>query len=103
MTDAIKERYRRIRGAILKLLAHEHPGTIDVKVLHILLDDLGYTIAEEELYSHLVYLAEKDCVKVEKRESSGVKIQMAVITAEGLDVLDGFDPDKPTGGIDTRF
>ncbi len=102
MTDAIKERYRRIRGAILKFLAHAHPGTIDVKVLHFLLDDLGYAITEEELQSHLVYLAEKDCVKVEKRESTGIKIQMAVITAEGLDVLDGFDPKAPLG-VDVRF
>jgi hypothetical protein len=59
MPEAKKERYRRIRGAILKLLAHEHPGAIDVKVLHFLLDDLRYTITEEELESHLVCLEEK--------------------------------------------
>ena len=98
--EAKKERYRRIRGAILKLLAHEHPGTLDVKVLHFLLDDLRYTITEEELESHLAYLEEKGCVKLEKRKTTGVKIQMAVITSAGLDVLDGFQSDC---GVDVRF
>lgn len=100
MTEAKKERYRRIRGAILKLLAHEHPNPIDVKVLHFLLDDLGYTITEEELDSHLVYLAEKDCVRMEKRKSTGVEIRMVVVAPKGLDVLDGFMDDC---GVDTRF
>lgn len=100
MIEAKKERYRRIRGAILKLLAHEHPGTIDVKVLHFLLDDLRYTITEEELESHLVYLLEKGCIRLEKRRSTGVKLEMAVITSAGLDVLDGFKSDC---GVDVRF
>lgn len=102
MTEAKKERYRRIRGAILKLLAHEHPGAIDAKVIHFLLDDLSYTITEEELCSHLVYLSELECVKLEKRKSTGVEIKMVVITAKGLDVLDDFPPGK-FPGIDVRF
>jgi hypothetical protein len=100
MTDAKKERYRRIRGAILKLLAHEHPGSIDAKVLHFLMDDLGYTMTEEELESHLVYLSEKNCVRLETRKTTGVEIKIAVITPMGLDVLDGFKDDC---GVDTRF
>ncbi len=102
MTDAKKERYRRIRGAILKLLAHEHPGAIDIKVLHFLLDDLGYTMTEEEMESHLAYLADADkkCVRVEKRKSTGVEIKMVVITPKGLDVLDGFSEDC---GVDVRY
>ncbi|MFB3926898.1 MAG: hypothetical protein ACE14T_12680 [Syntrophales bacterium] len=100
MSEAKKERYRRIRGAILKLLAHEHPGTIDVKVLHFLLDDLRFTMTEEEMKSHLVYLEEKGCVRLEKRKSTGVTIEMAVITSAGLDVLDGFKADC---GVDVRF
>ncbi len=100
MADVRKERYRRIRGAILKLLAHEHPGPIDAKVLQFLLDDLGYTIDEEELSSHVAYLQEKGCLKQEKRQSSGAKITMVLITAQGLDVLDGFKPDC---GVDVRF
>jgi DNA-binding HxlR family transcriptional regulator len=98
--DVKRERYKRIRGAILKLLAHEHPGPIDFAVLHRLLDDLRFTMTEEELTSHLVYLEEKGCVKIDKRATSGVEIVMATITADGLDVLDSFRPDC---GIDVRF
>jgi hypothetical protein len=95
-----KERYRRIRGAVLKLLAHEHPGPVDFMVLHRLLDDLRYPMTEEELLSHLVYLQEKGCVKVERRKTTGVEIVMATITAGGLDVLDGFTDNC---GVDVCF
>lgn len=100
--EAKKERYRRIRGAILKLLAQEHPGPIDFMVLHRLLDDLRYAVTEEELHSHLSYLEEKGCVRVEKRKSSGVELVMVTITASGLDVLDGF-PGHECAGVDVRF
>jgi len=102
MTNAKKERYRRIRGAILKLLAHEHPEHIDIKVLHFLLDDLGYTMTEEELMSHLVYLAEPpgECIRIETRKSTGVRINMVVITRRGLNLIDGFDKEC---GVDVRF
>ncbi len=98
--EAKKERYRRIRGALLKLLVHEHPGPVDFKVLHHLLDDLRYTITEEELESHIVYLAGKDFVSIQTRETTGVRIEMVTITPKGIDILDGFTKDV---GVDTRF
>lgn len=98
--EAKKERYRRIRGAILKFLAHEHPGPLDFKVLHFLLDDLKYNITEEELESHIVYLADKGFVKRETRKSTGVEIEMVTATPKGLDVLDRFVEDV---GVDVRF
>lgn len=98
--DAKKERYKRIRGAMLKLLAHQHPGPIDSKVLYFLLDDLKYSITEEEYKSHITYLDEKGLVRVETRKTSGVAIEMLVITSRGLDVLDGFIEDV---GVDIRF
>jgi hypothetical protein len=100
MPEAKKERYRRIRGAILKLLAYEHPKWIDQKVLYFLLDDLSMTISEEEFESHLAYLEERGLVKIEKRKAGKVGVSMILISSEGLDVLDGFKPDV---GIDTRF
>lgn len=98
--EAKKERYRRVRGSILKLLAHEHPGPIDFVVLHRLLDDLRYSMTEEELMSHLAYLDEKGCVKIVRRKTTGLEIIMATITAQGLDILDGF---QDTCGVDVRF
>ncbi len=94
------ERYRRVRGAVLKLLAHSHPGAEDIKVIYYLLDDLRYTITTEELRSHITYLVEKEYVSREVRKTSGVKIEMVVITSKGLDLLDGFTEDV---GVDTRF
>ena len=100
--DPKKERYRRVRGAILKLLAYEHPGSIDLKVLHFSLDNLGYTITEEELRSHLDYLEKKrpSLLILETRKSGRVEIEMATITPDGLDILDEFKIDP---GIDTKF
>ena len=99
MAEAKKERYRRIRGTILKLLAHVHPGPLDIKVLHFLLDDLGYPITEEELESHIAYLEDKKFAKRELRKTSGVKIEMIKISADGLNLLDGFTDDV---GVDVR-
>jgi repressor of nif and glnA expression len=100
MAESKKERYRRIRGAILKLLAHQHPGPLDAKEIHFLLDDLGFTIRGEELQSHLSYLKEKGFVKIEDRRSGGVDVQMIRITGDGLNLLDGFSKDI---GVDVRF
>ena len=100
MVETRKERYRRIRGAILKLLAHCHPGPLDFKEIHFLLDDLKFTIREEELKSHLSYLQEKNLVNVEDRQSGGIQVEMVRITGDGLNVLDGFSKDV---GVDVRF
>ena len=99
--DAKKERYKRIRGAILKLLAYEHPRPVDSKVIHVLLDDLRYPITEEECQSHLAYLSEKGLVNKECRQGSGVRLEMITISPRGLDVLDGFGDPEP--GVDVRF
>ena len=98
--DAKKERYRRIRGAILKMLAYEHPRPVDSNVIHLLLDDLRYSVTEEECQSHITYLAEKGFLHRECRKGSGVKLEMVTISPAGLDVLDGFVQDV---GVDTRF
>ena len=100
MSDTKKERYRRIRGAILKLLAHQHPGPLDSKEIRFLLDDLRYTITEEELQSHLCYLAEGKLVDIDRRKSGGIDLEMVRITRDGLNVLDGFSKDI---GVDVRF
>lgn len=98
--DAKKERYRRARGAILKFLAAAHPGAVDSKVLYHLLDDVRYTMTEEEFQSHAGYLSELGYVREEKREAVGVEVTMYVITPKGLNVLDGFIADV---GVDVRF
>jgi DNA-binding transcriptional ArsR family regulator len=100
MAETKKERYRRVRGAILKLLAHQHPGPLDIREIHFLLDDLRLTIREEELRSHLFYLEERGLIKSDERKSGGIRVEMIRITADGLNILDGFARDI---GVDTRF
>ncbi len=98
--DVKKQKYRRIRGAMLKFLATEHPGPIDSRVLYHLLDDVRYTMTEEEFLSHTIYLAELGYIRKETREATGVEITMYVITPAGLNLLDGFTTDV---GVDARF
>ncbi len=100
MSEIKKERYRRIRGLILKFLAHQHPGPLDIKEIHALLDDSGYSITEEELRSHLEYLSEGEMIQTEKRKTGGLTVEMIRIRRNGLNILDGFMKDV---GIDTRF
>jgi DNA-binding PadR family transcriptional regulator len=100
MIEENKERYRRIRGAILKLLAHQHPGPLHIREIHFLLDDLRFTISSHELDSHVSYLEEKGFVISEERKSGGLEARMIRITANGLNILDQFNDDV---GIDTRF
>ena len=91
--DPKKERYRRIRGWILKFLAEEHPASIEVSTIHHLLDDLRYTISREECESHISYLCEKAFARKESRGLAGKEIVMVTITPEGLDLLDVFTKD----------
>lgn len=98
--DPKKERFRRIRGAILKLLAYQHPGSVDGKVLFFLLDDLKFSCADEEFESHVAYLIEEGLVKADKRKTGGVEIRMFTVSAKGLNVIDGFLEDP---GVDTNF
>ncbi|MDA8170303.1 MAG: hypothetical protein M0Z48_00540 [Nitrospiraceae bacterium] len=89
MADAKKERYRRIRGLILKLLVYVHPKTMDPLTLMKLLDDLDYRITEDELDSYIDYLEEKKLVEVIERKGNGVRLKMVKISPRGIDVLDG--------------
>lgn len=100
MTEPKKEKYRQIRGSILQLLAHQHPGPLTIKEILFLLDDLGLTITEEELRSHLAYLEEKGLIKTEERTAGGITREMVRITADGLNVLDKFTKDV---GVNVEF
>jgi len=95
-----KERYKRIRGTILKLLVHQHPHPLDAKVLYVLLDDLQYSVSDEEFGSHVMYLEEKGFLRRDVRKTSGVTIEMITITPGGIDLIDGFRDDC---GVDVRF
>ena len=98
--DVRREKYRRVRGVILKFLATAHPGAVDSRVLYHLLDDVRYTITEDEFLSHTIYLAELGYIRKEERKATGVAVTMYIITPQGLNLLDGFVSDV---GVDVRF
>jgi DNA-binding PadR family transcriptional regulator len=100
MSDPKKERYRQVRGAILNLLAHQHPAPLEIREILFLLDDLGLTTREEELKSHLSYLQEKGLIQMEERTAGGITREMVRITADGLNVLDKFTKDI---GVNVEF
>jgi hypothetical protein len=101
MAETKKERYRRIRGTLLNLLAHQHPGPLEFKELHFLLDDMGYAITGDELRSHVSYLEEGNFVSVDKRKTGGVEFEMIRISNKGLNILDGFGVGD--NGVDAKF
>jgi len=101
MAETKKERYRRVRGTILKFLAHQHPGPLEFKEMHFLLDDMSYTITDDELRSHLSYLQEGNLISIDKRKTGGIEFEMIRVTRNGLNILDGFGPKD--NGIDVKF
>lgn len=98
--DTRTERFKRIRGAMLKMLAKEHPGSVDHQVLTALIEELGFDIDEKECQGHVEYLAEKGYAKKEKRKAGGIEIILVTISAKGLDLLDNLTEDV---GVDVRF
>jgi len=100
MSEPKKEKYRQIRGAVLQLLAHQHPGPLEIREVFFLLDDLDLRVMEDELESHLSYLEEKKLIKIEERTAGGITRKMVRITADGLDVLDKFSKDI---GVNVEF
>jgi repressor of nif and glnA expression len=100
MTEIQKERYRKIRGNILRVLIKWHPAPLDSKEIHVFLDDLGYSITKEELESHLSYLEEPGYIQIEKRKAEGFEIRKIRIMKKGIDIIDKFTSDI---GIDVRF
>ncbi len=100
MVDARTEKHRRIRGAILKLLSVEHPGTVDLMVLRTLIDRVGYPTTEEGMRSYVSYLEEEGYVKRETRKVGKLEIAMVAITAKGLRLLDGYLTDD---GVAVEF
>jgi len=97
--DPTKEKYKRVRGLILKMLAYEHPRVLDDMVLYALLDDMGYPISQEEFHSHLAYLGDetKGYLEVEEKKARSVEIVFVKITPKGLDLLDRFTPECDPG------
>ena len=100
MAETSKERYRVVRGLMLKFLTKEHPGPLYVDEILLLLDDLGFAITKEELFSHISYLEEGKLIRVEKRTYGAVEFVKIFVTRDGLNVHNGFAKDV---GIDVRF
>lgn len=100
MTEIQKERYRKIRGNILRILVKWHPAPLEISEIHIFLDALGYSITKEELGSHLSYLEEPGYILMEKRKAEGIEIKKVRILKKGIDVIDRFVNDI---GVDVRF
>ena len=94
-------RARRLRGAILSLLADESPERLNADVLLGVLERLHYDVTARALAAALAYLRSRGYVEFEElhsRELPGLpRIIRVGITARGADVVEGTTPDP---GID---
>jgi hypothetical protein len=88
--DKIKrERFRKVRGLILYSLVRAYPAPLDYYEIRCFLDDLRYTITEEELIFHLAYLKEGKLVEIEERGRGEIKRELVRATRDGINVRDG--------------
>ena len=89
MEKTKKERFRRIRGYILYYLVKEYPAYLDHHEIRCLLDDLRYTITEDELKFYLAYLRERGFIRSEILKSENKEREIEFSTADGILVNDG--------------
>jgi len=94
-------RARRLRGAVLALLAEESPQRLNADVLLGVLERLHYDVTARELAAALSYLRSRGYVEFEElrsRELPALPRMVRVgITAKGADVVDGTADDP---GVD---
>jgi hypothetical protein len=90
MEKKVKEqRFNRIRGFMMYHLVKAYPGYLDHYEIRCFLDDLGYTITEEELGFHLAYLEEREFVRVESRGDEKTRRDIIFAKADGILLLKG--------------
>ncbi|MBI2957013.1 MAG: hypothetical protein HYY26_06865 [Acidobacteria bacterium] len=92
---------RRLRGAILALLAEQSPERLNADVLLGVLERLHYDVTARELAAALAYLRSRGYVEFEELRSRELpalpRIVRVGITAQGADVVDGTTEDP---GVD---
>lgn len=91
---------RRLRGAILELLAEESPERLNADVLLGVLERLHYDVTARQLSAALAYLRSRDYVEFEElrsRQAPHLRIVRVGLTAQGADVVEGTTADP---GID---
>lgn len=90
MSESSVERHAVKRGEILRILLAEHPDYVSIKIIRNCMDNAGLPTEEATVISYLVYLEEKGYCKTTRRKGdrSRISIQMAAITARGLDLID---------------
>ena len=93
MAEPNKERYRIVRGLILRFLSKVHPAPLYITEILLLLDDLGFAVTKEELTSHIAYLEEGKLIKVEKSVYGTIEFVKIFATRNGLNINNGFDTD----------
>ncbi len=90
-------RARRLRGAVLTLLAEQAPERVDADVLLGVLERLHYDATARELAAELEYLRQRGYVQFEiagtresrRAEASRRRITAIGITDRGADLVEG--------------
>ena len=94
-------RGRRLRGALLSLLAEESPQRLNADVLLGVLERLHYDVTSRELAAALEYLRSRGYVEFEELRSREFPALPRIIrvgmTAQGADVVEGTTDDP---GVD---
>lgn len=100
MSDMVKMAEREIlRGEILKLCREAAPVGCSEKVLRATVERLE--LSADGLEQELYYLTEKGFIRKEHTENKrlGISRDIYMITAAGMDYLDGNGPDIPGIGV----
>lgn len=100
MPDLRMYEAKTIRGHILKILKTNYPYEAGDKLLTEILNDAGYSVTPSQVNGYLAYLKEKEYIELRELnlEEMGIYRQMARLTADGIDLIEGNIPADP--GVD---
>ena len=85
---------REVRGWILRICQRASPHGASFELIENTLAEAGFHISLNEVKNLLVYLKEKEYIRLEEVEIDGIKRRINYITPHGVDLLEGnIEPD----------
>lgn len=88
---------KEIRGRVLKALDFEFPRAMSFQMIGYALQSARYQCTPGQIQAHLAYLEQKGYVRMENvgLEDLALRRDMATLTAQGKDLVEGNIPDDP--------
>jgi len=80
---------RELRGWMLHIINRARPYGASFRLVEETLCEMGYSVPENEIKTHLLYLQRRGYIHMEEKQAAGVMRRMNFVTPDGMDLLEG--------------